>query len=188
MMNNRKLALATVLAALTAGSVQSAPVQWSAGVGGNDHWYEVVIGRPTTWNFANTSATASTHLGQTGYLASITSALEQTFLNGLNTSSIRAWLGGTDAAVEGTWEWTSGEAFTYSNWYTGEPNNYYNEDYLIGWWNGDTWNDYREVHVAAAYIVEYNPGVAPVPLPAGLPLVLGALGLLGFAGRRRKTS
>ena len=28
--------------------------------------------------------------------------------------------------------------------------------------------------------------IAPVPLPAGLPLILGAAGLLGLAGFRRK--
>jgi len=31
------------------------------------------------------------------------------------------------------------------------------------------------------------PGVSPVPLPAGLPLLLGGLGLIGFFGRRKKS-
>lgn len=36
-----------------------------------------------------------------------------------------------------------------------------------------------------ANYVEYTPGMAAVPLPAGLPLLAGALALLGLAGRRR---
>ena len=33
------------------------------------------------------------------------------------------WTGGTDAASEGNWSWISGEAMTYTNWSSGEPNN-----------------------------------------------------------------
>jgi len=185
--NCRNLAFVAALAALTSGAAQAAPVQWETSAGGNDHWYEVVFGS-FSWDTANTAATSSTHLGETGYLASITSALEQTFINSLNPNNARAWLGGTDAAIEGIWEWTSGEAFAYSNWYSGEPNNYYGEDHLVGWWVGDQWNDWDRSNLSSAYIVEYDVGVAPIPLPAGLPLVLGALGLLGFASRRRKAS
>ncbi|WP_456388640.1 lectin-like protein [Profundibacter sp.] len=185
MRNYRNLALATALTALTAGAAQAVPVQWETSAGGNDHWYDVVISF-LTFGAANTAATSSSHLGETGYLASITSAGEQSFLNSLNPFNLNSWLGGTDSTTEGTWEWTTGEAFTYTNWYGGEPNDYRSgEDNLVGWWGGDRWNDLNNVAVSTAYVVEYG-NVAPVPLPAGLPLILGALGVLGIVGRRRK--
>ena len=187
-MNSKvKTALAATALALAAGTAQAAPVQWTAGSGGNDNWYEVIFGTSSlTWSSANALATSSTYLGATGYLASVTSAAEDAFLNTLNPNNVRAWLGGTDAAVEGVWEWTSGEAFTYTNWAGGEPNNLYNEDYLTGWWTGTNWNDLPDGTwrgYVTAYVVEYQ--VAVVPLPAGMPLILGALGLLGLVGRRR---
>jgi subtilisin-like proprotein convertase family protein len=40
----------------------------------------------------------------------------------------RLWLGLNDIAVEGVFEWTNGEAFVYSDWNVGEPNNSNNED------------------------------------------------------------
>lgn len=42
----------------------------------------------------------------------------------------------------------------------------------------------RKNGVVASYTIQLVP--APVPLPAALPLALGALGLLGVASRRRK--
>ncbi|HID67378.1 MAG TPA: VPLPA-CTERM sorting domain-containing protein [Roseibacterium sp.] len=39
------------------------------------------------------------------------------------------------------------------------------------------------------YVVEYDAApISPVPIPASLPLIVGGLGLMGFLGRRRKTS
>ena len=82
-----------VLALGLASQANAAPVQWSVADGGNDHWYEVVwlgIGQ-ITWNTANSSATSSSHLGQTGYLATITSAAEQAVaLAGLFPAARRA--------------------------------------------------------------------------------------------------
>ena len=104
-----------------------------------------------------------------GYLATVTSAAEEQFLFGLMTSNpaqnTGGWLGGSDAANEGTWIWTGGaEAGTvfwngladgsappgqYENWALGEPNEFWqnqnppvalDEDYLHMWSTGE-WND-----------------------------------------------
>jgi len=40
------------------------------------------------------------------------------------------WLGGTDQAVEGTYQWIDGAPFSYTNWWNGEPNNSGNEDFM----------------------------------------------------------
>jgi VCBS repeat-containing protein len=104
-----------------------------------------------------------------GYLATVTSAEENQYLYNLMTSSAQntgGWLGGSDAASEGTWIWTGGaEAGTvfwnglsdgsapagqYENWAVGEPNEYWlhlnppvnaNEDYLHMWSFAPEWND-----------------------------------------------
>lgn len=43
----------------------------------------------------------------------------------------RMWIGGTDADDVGTWRWTTGEPFDYTNWRAGEPGSPGTEDCLI---------------------------------------------------------
>lgn len=195
----KSLIASAILALGLAAPAAAAPVQWTTASGGNDHWYEVIYlgGGEITWDQANISAQSMSHDGETGYLASITSAAEQAFLNILNHAYavaspfhnsyyVTAWIGANDVATEGAWEWTSGEAFSYTNWSGGEPNNYLNEDHVQGWWSGDRWNDCRGTCGTYKYVVEYNP--SQVPLPASLPLIAAGLGALGLFGRRRKKS
>ena len=139
------------------GSQPSEPIQWTQWKttdGGNDHWY-ALTSRPENWNEAEAEAMA-----QGGHLSSLSSAneqafLETTFLTGLNR--IRPfWIGFNDAASEGKFVWSSGEALTFLNWETGEPNNgagVRDEDYVALNWtyaavSGDlarsrfgSWND-----------------------------------------------
>ncbi len=183
----KKLTVAAALLAMSAGTASAAPMQWTSASGGNDNWYElIIVPGGMAWTAAFVAATSSTFMGSSGYLATITSQGEQDFLNSLNPGNVNAWLGGTDLNTEGTWEWATGEAFSYTNWAPGEPNDFGgNEDYVFGWWVGDQWNDVGNGY-QASYVVEYDAAVSAVPLPAGLPLVLGGLGILGFAARRRK--
>lgn len=207
-MKNSLLASAIIALGLagTANAALVEPMQWTTANGGNDHWYQVVY-QPQlpfiTWGQANTEAQTMSHLGYTGYLASVTSAAEQTFLNTVNLAYsaaspyysgadyIQAWLGGNDIDNEGDWTWTSGETFGYTNWNTGEPNNVNNEDHMLGWWSGDRWNDCSDNNCTNVrkFVVEYNaaPPVSNVPLPASLPLIIAGLGAMGFFGRRKKS-
>jgi hypothetical protein len=50
------------------------------------------------------------------------------------------FIGLLDAEREGTWEWVTGEAVTFTNWSGGEPNNSGDEDGCELAWHG-TWND-----------------------------------------------
>ena len=162
-----------------------------------------MISGSISWTSANAAAQASTWDGESGYLATITSAAEQAFLNVLNHDFVEsspvhfgqyvsAWLGGTDAASEGTWGWANGDSWTYSNWNTYEPNDgifsFLTEDYLVSWWSGDKWNDCGDDCLIQKYVVEYDAAPGEVPVPASLPLVLAGLGALGLVARRRKAA
>ncbi len=123
-------------------------VLWNGGTG-NGHYYGLTSAAQT-WLQAEAEAA-----GHGGHLVSITSQAEQdfvvnNFLSGLNERRI-LWTGLNDAAVEGTFVWSSGEAVTFTKWQAGEPNNTQGiEDYVaINWHFGNrvgvgvrgSWND-----------------------------------------------
>jgi hypothetical protein len=76
-----------------------------------------------------------------GYLASINSAAENTFVrSAATTAGVGTYLiGYNDAITEGSFVWSNGDANGYTNWNAGEPNNLGNEDYTqvlaSGFWN-----------------------------------------------------
>ncbi len=78
-----------------------------------------------------------------GHLVTINSAEENNFLKNVTSGSV--WLGLTDANSEGNFSWNTGESVTYTNWNTGEPNDWghYGEDYTQFYSNG-LWNDIHE--------------------------------------------
>ena len=182
------------------GAAVAAPVQWTVASGGNDHWYEIVTGGiPSvrkTWTDARADALSRTHLGLSGYLATVTSAAENIFLDGLEGpfQTRGGWLGGSDAAVEGEWRWVdgpeagnlfwlgdaTGTATGYANWGRSWPNF---EDYLV--YNNDSWSSNGNTNF---YYVEYSAASTPpgtVPLPGTLSLAGLALAFLGTRPRRR---
>ena len=107
----------------------------------NGHYYDFISGNITAPN-ANTAANAKTFLGLTGYLTTVTSAVESSFL--ATQLPFESWLGGNSAGTLTTkpriWKWTVGpesgttfwtgdladgvaSAGVYSNWKPGLPNN-----------------------------------------------------------------
>ncbi len=66
-----------------------------------------------------------------GYLAVITTQEESDYIMGLIPNHYpKLWIGGTDEAEEGSWHWVTGEAFSFTAWAVGEPNDHEGEDYL----------------------------------------------------------
>ncbi len=111
----------------------------------NGHIYEINT-TPLSWNDAMHAADAKTIAGVHGYLATITSQSEQNFVwssfNSVLYKKADAWLGGSDAVIEGDWRWATGPEVgtqfwqggnygsghpvdgNYVNWYYYEPDNW----------------------------------------------------------------
>lgn len=168
------------------GTAQAIPVQWEVSAGGNGHWYEIVSsGQDGSWLSAENNAVA-----KGGHLVSFASEAEELWVQMTFSRSTRYWIGFTDAVTEGAWQWSSGEAVTYTNWATGEPNNAMppaeGEDFAVMNWNSTGWNDWS--HLRPDYPCKGIDGIAeysPVPEPA--TMLLFGVGLSGLvAARRRK--
>ncbi|MGA2863269.1 MAG: FG-GAP-like repeat-containing protein [Verrucomicrobiota bacterium] len=85
----------------------------------NGHSY-LLTDYATTWGNAEALAVS---LG--GHLASITNAAENSWISQQFSGYGDLWIGLNALLSAGTFVWTSGAPFTYSNWASGEPNNYY---------------------------------------------------------------
>ncbi len=142
----------------------------------NKHFYEYVKYIGIKWSEAKNLAAAKTYYSLQGYLATLTAA-DEAKLAGEQAPGA-GWIGGSDAASEGTWKWVTGpEAgtlMTYTNWNHGEPNNSGgDEDYahitdpndpdsINGAWNdlSDTGDLNPGFYQPKGYIVEYG-GMTP---------------------------
>jgi len=108
----------------------------------NGHYYYLYSG-----GIASTYDEAAQYCeSKGGYLATLTSKEENDFVYSYITQQgcESAYFGLSDAEREGSWEWINGEPFSYSNWYSGEPNSENsNEDYALLYYKftDGTWND-----------------------------------------------
>ena len=112
------------------------------------------------------------------HLATITSVAENDFIklnllvNTPPTSEAWYFIGATDSASQLNFKWVTGEAWNYSNWYSNEPDNNTDEDYLV---IGDDdysgyygyWFDVYSSDLESGYLCEWETnnyiGVASVP-------------------------
>ena len=64
----------------------------------------------------------------------------------LAASNLDCWIGLTDSQTEGDWKWTDGSQLAgYTNWMTGQPNNYKEQD-CVRIAMGNHYTDYYDGH------------------------------------------
>ncbi|HRD31847.1 MAG TPA: PEP-CTERM sorting domain-containing protein [Fimbriimonadaceae bacterium] len=182
-------------------SSQATWTQWS----GNGHYYDVIeiTGNDYSWTAARDQAAALTGPGGSPVtLATITSAAENSFVFSLIDNPTYwaidgagnnegPYLGGFQPAgaaePAGGWEWITGEAWSYTSWTAGEPNNSGgNENILVYFGPGGSrtsnWNDGG--NVSNSVIHYYVAETQAVPEPMSMVVLSAALA--GVVARRRK--
>jgi hypothetical protein len=144
----------------------------------NGHFYRP-ISTAATYDNAKSLSAGQTFKGQTGYLVTITSSNEESFII-TNVPQSNIWFALTDRAQEGYWRIDAGPengtliktangqlngniSGQYNNWCGGEPNNAGDEDFAVTKWGGGScWNDLPGTsNWSNPYIVEFGTWTNP---------------------------
>jgi len=184
---NNALASLAVKTGTSAGDIK---ISVSAAVNDPGYFYNPINGhfyRPVSWPASGRSggasvygqilsdAAAQTYKGAAGYLVTITSETENSFVSS-NTNATNVLIALSDREAEGVFKWNAGpESGTiirngatnvsgkYNNWCGGEPNNWgTGENYVVTNWNGGTcWNDFGPPATSfpgsiSSYVVEFG--------------------------------
>lgn len=112
------------------------------------HAYSL-ISKKCKWNVAKKNCET---MG--GYLVTITSAEENRFVQSLYKESDYPWFGGY-ADEARNWHWVTGEDFVFSNWDSGQPDNWMSKEDCIDSYSGKRWNDNNHDH-DTVYICEWD--------------------------------
>jgi len=96
----------------------------------NGHYYRLTA--PMNWMQAEAQA-----IDWGGHLVAVNDREEDLWLQSQFGVQEPFWLGFNDLAMEGNWEWVSGELAAYANWESGQPDDYNdNEDAAVMNWSG----------------------------------------------------
>ena len=77
------------------------------------------------------------------------------------------WLGYSDSAQEGTWEWVDGCDSSYTNWNSGEPNDSNGSEDVAELASSGVWNDFTSS--SSTRVCACQSGESETILPPGLP-------------------
>jgi hypothetical protein len=176
-----------VLSLLLAFTAAAQPIQWPIAAGGNGHYYEFVAHPNVDWTTARNAASARSHVGLRGHLATFAYQNEWEFaLASLGVTALNCWIGADQPALAaepiGGWRWVSGEPLGFSAWRIGEPNQSSGDEdgMAISASSPPEWVDLRkDVSGLAGYIVEYEPASINYGLIAHYPLDTSAQDVSG---------
>ena len=126
----------------------------------NDHLYRF-YDKSMTWKDAKATCESAG-----GHLVTIGSAGEQSALEAA-LGGKNYWIGATNEATGGKWQWITGEAYSYTKWQPGEPNNEGQVEYfaLMGHKGSGGWIDTANLAgygtLTAGFICEFEPAAKP---------------------------
>ena len=212
--------VAPVVASLSLLAPESfaTPVVWSTGAGANGHTYNFVpLVHTMSWEQANVQADDTTlGNGSVGYLATITSAEEQAFVQSAvlpptkyGSNKNQVWIGGKQdpeglgSSPSSGWHWivnteVAPESWSYTNWLSeNEPSNegQIDERFLTMWVHfyqagqdlRGKWNDEKPVSPATAWIIGMIVEWSVPSVPEPATAALSALGIALLALRRLRS-
>ncbi|MCA9938547.1 MAG: hypothetical protein KC418_07895 [Anaerolineales bacterium] len=131
----------------------------------NGHYYEA-FATPLGINLVDAAdrAWAATLTGYESYLATITSQQENDFIVENFPEVVGEsgyWVGGSQGLdspePDGGWQWVTDEAFTYSNWQVGQPDDAGSQDAIHFYTEPGKWDDRARMDGLSGYVVEYEP-------------------------------
>ncbi|GGF32977.1 hypothetical protein GCM10011519_03040 [Marmoricola endophyticus] len=143
---------ATVLG--TTGTAQ-ADTTFTNPANGHTSTYAAVGGYVTWADARDVAAATPASAGCTNHLAVLTSEAEKSFVDDTLGLQGGYWLGGVrDRSAEGApFTWVTGEAFDYTNWDAGEPNDYLGSEDYVQLAAGNRWNDIYDSY-QPGYVLE----------------------------------
>ena len=101
--------------------------------------------------------------GFSAHLATVEDAAENNFIKS-NIGNNIVFIGLSDVATEGTFEWVNGEPVTYTNWSPNPPNNTVDKDFAtMAFWTTGPWDLLDDI-TKKPYVCELEcGGVGPTP-------------------------
>ncbi|AFZ24645.1 Lectin C-type domain protein [Cylindrospermum stagnale PCC 7417] len=167
----KKLSIVTATTAAMALGVGSAASAVTITNPSNGHEYFLTTA--DSWTGAQSQAVVAG-----GNLVTINDAAENNWLINTFGGVDRFWIGFTDVAQEGTFKWINGQPVTYTNWATGEPNNFSGSENftIINWTAPGDWNDGDNLNGGNGEPISGIVEIEPVPEPSGILSMIMMIG------------